>query len=98
MKLQAVEVWTILMCGNNVSAMPTVLRIGPYRFFFYAGDRDEPQHVHIERDNQVAKFWLAPVRLHRTGGLGTSDINRIWNLVEDNREMLARSWNEYFGA
>jgi hypothetical protein len=78
--------------------MPTVLRIGPYRFFFYAGDRDEPQHVHVERDNQVAKFWLAPVRLQRTGGLSTSDINRIWNLVEDNREMLARSWNEYFGG
>lgn len=31
--------------------MPTVLRSGPYRFFFYAGDRDEPPHVHIERDD-----------------------------------------------
>ncbi len=39
--------------------MPTILRIGPYRFFFYAGDRDEPQHVHVERDDRIAKFWLA---------------------------------------
>ncbi len=38
--------------------MPTVLRNGPYRFFFYAGDRDEPPHIHIERDNNIAKFWL----------------------------------------
>ena len=28
--------------------MPTVLRVGPYRFFFYASDRAEPMHVHIE--------------------------------------------------
>jgi len=38
--------------------MPTLLKIGPYRFFCYAGDRDEPPHVHIERDNDEAKYWL----------------------------------------
>jgi hypothetical protein len=43
--------------------MPTVLRLGPYRFFFYAGDVDEPSHVHVERDKDKAKFWLDPVRL-----------------------------------
>ncbi|MGB0911926.1 MAG: DUF4160 domain-containing protein [Nitrospirales bacterium] len=36
--------------------MPTVLRVGPYRFFFFAGDRNEPSHVHIERDEKIAKF------------------------------------------
>jgi hypothetical protein len=35
--------------------MPTVLRIGPYRFFFYAGDRDEPPHVHVERGKSLWK-------------------------------------------
>ena len=76
--------------------MPTVLRIGPYRLFFYAGDRDEPEHVHIERDDRVAKFWLDPVRLQRSGGFGSGELNRIRRLVEDNREDLIRSWNEYF--
>jgi hypothetical protein len=42
--------------------MPTVLRAGPYRFFFYAGDRDEPPHIHVERDDHTAKFWLDQVR------------------------------------
>ena len=54
--------------------MPTVLRNGPYRFYFYAGDRDEPEHVHVERDNQIAKFWLDSVRLQRSGGFGSSEI------------------------
>ena len=39
--------------------MPTALRVGPYRFYFYANDRDEPRHMHVERDNRVAKFRLA---------------------------------------
>ena len=76
--------------------MPTVLRTGPYRFFFYAGDRNEPEHVHVERDDNVAKFWLDPVRLQRSGGFGSSEINLMQKLVEDNRENLIRSWNEYF--
>ena len=76
--------------------MPTVLRIGPYRFFFYSGDRDEPQHVHVERDNDLAKFWLDPVTLQTCGGFRRSEISRIRDLVEDNRDFLARSWNEFF--
>jgi hypothetical protein len=78
--------------------MPTVLRIGPYRFFFYAGDRDEPPHIHIERDDDKAKFWLDPVRLQNSGGFSRTEINRIQKLVEENRDDLLRSWNEYFNG
>ncbi len=78
--------------------MPTVLRLGPYRFFFYAGDRDEPPHVHVERDNNKAKFWLDPVRLQNSGGFGRTEINRIQKAVEEKREDLLRSWNEYFNG
>jgi len=77
--------------------MPTVLRSGPYRFFFYAGDRDEPSHVHVERDANTAKFWLDPVRLARSGGFGRREVQRIQKLVEQNEVYLLRSWNDYFG-
>ena len=63
--------------------MPTVLRSGPYRFFFYAGDRDEPPHIHIELDDDKAKFWLDPVRLQNSGGFSRTEINRIQKLVEE---------------
>ena len=43
--------------------MPTVLRVGSFRFFFYAGDGGEPPHIHVERDDCEAKFWLDPMRL-----------------------------------
>ncbi len=77
--------------------MPTILRIGPYRFFFYSGDRDEPEHVHVERDDRNAKFWLDPVRLERSGGFSRSEVNRIRRIVEEKQQQLLRSWNEYFG-
>ena len=76
--------------------MPTVLRAGPYRFFFYAGDRDEPPPVHVERGSEMAKFWLEPVRLQRSVGLGRVELQRLHRLVVENQEQLLRSWHEYF--
>lgn len=76
--------------------MPTVLRHGPYRFFFYASDRDEPPHVHVERDDNVAKFWLDPVRLQRNGGFSRAEIGRVEKLVTVNQDLLLEAWNDYF--
>jgi len=77
--------------------VPTILRSGPYRFFFYSGDRNEPPHVHVERDDKTAKFWLSPVRLQVSRGFSRGETLEIQRLVEENRETLARGWNEYFG-
>lgn len=68
--------------------MPTVLRIGPFRFFFYAGDRYEPHHVHIERDDKVAKFWLDPVRLQYSGGFDRKELRQVRNIIEKNQTEL----------
>lgn len=76
--------------------MPTVFRRGPYRFFFYPNDRDEPQHVHVERDDKVAKFWIDPVRLQSSGGFGRGEIAAIYKIVVANRPRLVEAWNEYF--
>ena len=76
--------------------MPIVLREGPFRFFFYSADRDEPQHIHVTRDNNVAKFWLDPVRMQRSGGLSRSEIRQAQRIIEDNRERLMEAWDDYF--
>ncbi|MCG6959281.1 DUF4160 domain-containing protein [bacterium BMS3Abin03] len=78
--------------------MPTVLRSGPYRFFFYSGDKDEPPHIHVERDDNVAKFWLDPVRIQNSGGFNRKEINEILKLVQENGKLLESSWNEYFNG
>jgi hypothetical protein len=76
--------------------MPTVLRTGPYRLFFYSGDRGEPAHVHVERDDAVAKVWLDPVRLDRNVGFRAAELRRIEQIVVDNRDKLLEAWNDYF--
>lgn len=78
--------------------MPTILRVGPYRFFFYAGDKDEPKHVHVERDERIAKFWLEPVRLNRSGGLGRTELGKIQDIIEVNLALIVEAWNDYFGG
>jgi hypothetical protein len=78
--------------------MPTVLRIGPYRFFFYAGDREEPPHVHVERDDCELEYWLDPVRLARSHGFSSREINAVEKLVVENQPMLLERWNEFFNG
>ena len=77
--------------------MPTILRVGPYRFFFYACDRDEPIHVHVERNDKIAKFWLEPTRLDSSGGFNRLDLSKIFKIIEENRDKIVEEWHEYFG-
>ncbi len=76
--------------------MPTVLRVGPYQFFFYSSDRPEPPHIHVERDGRVAKFWLAPARLARTGRFPAPELKVIARHVRDHEGELLEAWREYF--
>lgn len=74
--------------------MPTVLRSGPYRLFFYAGDGQEPPHVHVERDNGVAKLWLDPVRVQKDVGFRPAELRRIQRIVEEHQSELMEAWND----
>jgi Domain of unknown function (DUF4160) len=77
--------------------MPTVLRIGPYRFYFYSSDGLEPAHIHVERDDCVAKYWLDPVRLAKSRGFTPAEQRTIEDLVVEHRLVLQEAWDEYFG-
>ena len=56
--------------------MPTVLRIGAYRFYFYSHEIHEPPHIHIDRDNLSAKFWLEPVALAKNIGFRGKELRK----------------------
>jgi hypothetical protein len=76
-------------------AVPTVLRSGPYRFFFYSGDCSEPPHIHAERDDDEAKFWLDPVRLQKSVGFRRREVGRLRELVIENRDLFMGVWDEH---
>lgn len=58
---------------------------------------NEPPHVHVDRDDQSAKFWLAPVALARNLGFNAVELRRIQRLVAEHEPQLVEAWNEYFG-
>lgn len=76
--------------------MPTVLRSGPYRLYFYSHEPNEPPHVHIDRDDQSCKFWIQPVGLARNLGFSASELRDLERLVIDNQQQLLEAWHEYF--
>ena len=76
--------------------MPTILMVGPYRIYFYSHEPNEPPHVHVDRDDQSAKFWLDPVALARSLGFGPVELRRVHRLVVENRNLLLEKWYERF--
>ncbi|HTE06983.1 MAG TPA: DUF4160 domain-containing protein [Planctomycetota bacterium] len=76
--------------------MPTVLKSGPYRIYFYSHEPGEPPHVHVDRDDQSAKFWLAPIRLARNEGFGAVDLRRIRGILQTNEGRLMEAWHDFF--
>ncbi len=77
--------------------MPTVLRQGPYRFYFVSGDRGEPLHVHVRRDKDVAKFWLEPVRMAKGGEFSATELRRIERVIIEHQSELVEAWHGNFG-
>jgi hypothetical protein len=80
--------------------MPTVFRERGFRFFFYSneGSPREPAHIHVEKDNNEAKFWLIPaVQVAYNDGYDARTLRELLVIVTVNRDLIERAWNEFFG-
>jgi len=76
--------------------MPTALIVGPYTFIFFSSDRDEPPHIHVKRDKQLAKFWLDPIVLEKNRGFKEHELNQIAKLIDKYHDSLLDAWHDYF--
>lgn len=72
----------------NQSPMPTVLQSGPYRFYFCSHEPNEPPHVHVDRDELSAKFWLDPVALARNFGFNGRELTVLQQIVNSHRDSV----------
>ncbi len=77
--------------------MPTVLRLGPYRFYFYSHEPNEPPHIHIDRDNLSAKFWLKPVMVASNIGFNPQELRKLHKIVEEHQQAFLEAWYERHG-
>jgi hypothetical protein len=77
--------------------MPTVLRVGRFRFFFFSNEGQEPPHIHVKAAGDEAKFWLDPVQLVVNYGFNGRELKQILRIVGEHREKLLEACNEHFG-
>jgi hypothetical protein len=79
--------------------MPTALSTGPYRFYFYAYDCNERRHMHVDRDNFSAKFWLEPeVTVADNHGYSRKELRTIERIIHENIGVLRHEWDSYCSA
>lgn len=75
--------------------MPSVLRVGPFRFHFYSDETNEPAHIHVRSADGECKFWLEPVLLAGNRGLAAHQVRDIERLVREHQQFLIEKFHEY---
>jgi len=77
--------------------MPTVLRVGRFRFFFFSNESQEPPHIHVKAAENEAKFWLEPISLAFNYGFRGRELSEIAELIRQHWAQFLEAWNEHFG-
>ncbi|MBF0501533.1 MAG: DUF4160 domain-containing protein [Candidatus Riflebacteria bacterium] len=75
---------------------PRVGQIGPYRFYFFSHEPNEPAHIHVDREKFSAKYWLDPVSLAHNIGFSPTELKKIESIVSRNSKEFLEVWNEFF--
>ncbi|MFM7294221.1 MAG: DUF4160 domain-containing protein [Burkholderiales bacterium] len=75
--------------------MPTVLRIGAFRFHFYSDEGEEPAHIHVDTGDGECKFWLDPVVLAKSINVSPINVRKIERLVFEHRSFLMEKYDEF---
>jgi hypothetical protein len=76
--------------------VPAVLGLGKYRFFFFSNEGTEPRHIHVESDDNYAKFWLEPIDLAKSVGYKERELSEIRELIQDNVQLFKAKWDAHF--
>ncbi len=70
--------------------------INGYDFFFYSME-EERRHIHIEKGEHEAKFWLEPsVEMAYNYGFNSKEIKLITQIIEEHEREFNEKWNNHF--
>jgi hypothetical protein len=76
--------------------MPTILRHEGFRFYFFSHENNEPPHIHVDKDNKSAKFWLNEIGLAKNIGYTAKELRKIIEIITDNNKLFLSKWYGYF--
>jgi hypothetical protein len=79
--------------------MPTILAVFGWRFFFYANERNEPIHIHCQKGDADAKYWLDVERfdLHEAHSykMSVADRRIVRRIIFGHFDYIVEQWNEF---
>lgn len=78
---------------------PTILRYKAYRLFFFSNEGSplEPIHVHVRKEEALAKLWLEPsISLAENYGFNSKELKEIEEIIKKNEQEIKTKWHEYF--
>jgi len=80
--------------------MPKLFECNGYKFFFFSneGIPIEPCHIHVRKGGNLCKFFVTPdVILASTWGMSSKELHILEKKVKENKDLIMRKWDEYFG-
>lgn len=75
--------------------MPTVLRLGRFRFHFYSNEGSEPAHIHVRTVDGECKHWLNPIVLANNRGLSPHELRQIERIIYEQQSFLTEKYYEF---
>ena len=77
--------------------MPEIFRFFGFSFFFYSREH-ETIHVHVEGKDGYAKFdWDGEsFSVVESEGIKKGDMKKIAEVIEDNKDLIVKRWQEHF--
>jgi len=78
--------------------MPTILTENGFRLYFFANERNEPPHIHVQYHAAVAKFWIKPVAVAKNMGMNASELRKAGKIVSKHEKLIEEKWNEFFSS
>jgi len=86
--------------------MPKVFDLGPYSVYFWVGEGNplEPVHVHVTEgvpSPDDTKFWITrsggAILCHNKGNLTLKKLREIQAVIESQHKLISEKWLNKFG-
>lgn len=79
--------------------MPTVLYVLGWRFYFYANERNEPMHIHVQKAEENGKFWIDvenySVIEAKSYKMSSQDIREVKKIIFDHFDLVVKAWKDF---
>ncbi|WP_299013610.1 DUF4160 domain-containing protein [uncultured Polaribacter sp.] len=65
--------------------------------FFYSNEH-KPIHVHVKNADGEAKFNVIDMLWIKNVGVKSKDLKLAESLIDENKDLIIKAWNNYFNA